>query len=103
MTGKGVCRIHGGATPPWRWCTVTRWDGEQGRIVEKRVRAVKSPVQCERERRAKLEHKIAKYRAKREAKWQALGLPRPSNTPLYDQFTERRAEIRPRLRPLYEA
>ena len=26
MTGKGVCRIHGGATPPWRWRTVTRWD-----------------------------------------------------------------------------
>jgi hypothetical protein len=37
MTGKGVCRIHGGATPPWRWRTVTRWDGEKGRVVEKRA------------------------------------------------------------------
>src|SRR6516162_4990613 len=57
MMGKGVCRIHGGATPPWRWRTVTRWDSEQGRVVEKRVRVVKSPEQRERERRAKLEHK----------------------------------------------
>jgi hypothetical protein len=103
MTGKDVCRIQGGATPPWRWRTVTRWDSEQGRVVEKRVRAVKTPEQRERERRANLENKIAKYRAKREAEWQALGLPRPSNTPLYDQYTERRAEIKPRLRPLYEA
>ena len=69
MTGKGVCRIHGGATPPWRWRTVTRWDSEQGRVVEKRVRVVKSPEQRERERRAKLEHKIAKYRANRESPW----------------------------------
>ena len=88
---------------PWRWRTVTRWDGERGRIVEKRVRVVRTPEQRERERRAKLEHKIAKYRANRESQWQALGRPRPSIAPLYDQFTERRAEIRPRLRPLYEA
>jgi len=73
MMGKGVCRIHGGATPPWRWRTVTRWDSEQGRVVEKRVRVVKSPEQRERERRANLEHKIAKYRANRESQWQALG------------------------------
>jgi hypothetical protein len=103
MAGKGVCRIHGGATPPWRWQTVTRWDGEQGRIVEKCVRAVKSSEERERDRRAKLGHKIANYQAKLEAKRQALGLPRPSNTPLYDQFTEHHAENRPRLRPLYEA
>jgi hypothetical protein len=38
------------------------WDSEQGRVVEKRVRAVRTPEQRERERRAKLEHKIAKYR-----------------------------------------
>ena len=29
MMGKGVCRIHGGATPPWRRRTVTRWDDER--------------------------------------------------------------------------
>jgi hypothetical protein len=91
------------ATPPWRWRTVTRWDAAQGRVVEKRVRAVRTPEQRERERRAKLEHKIAKYQAKREAQWQALSRPRSSITPLYDQFTERHAENRPRLRPLYEA
>jgi hypothetical protein len=66
MTGKGVCRIHGGAPPPWQWRTVTRWDGERGRVVEKRVRSVKSSEQRERERRAKLELKIAKYQAERE-------------------------------------
>jgi hypothetical protein len=103
MTGKSVCRIHGGATPRWRWRTVTRWDGAQGRVVEKRVRAVKSPEQRERERRAKLEHKIAKYQAKREGGRQALGRPRRSGAPLYDQFTEHHGETRPRLRPLYEA
>jgi hypothetical protein len=79
MTGS---RIHGGATPPWRWRTVTRWDSEQRRVVEKRVRVVKSPEQRERERRAKLDHKIAKYRANRESQWQALGRPRASITPL---------------------
>jgi hypothetical protein len=67
------------------------------------VRAVKTPEQRERERRANLENKIAKYWAKREAEWQALGRPRPSSTPLYDQFTESHAETRPRPRPLYEA
>jgi hypothetical protein len=103
MTGKGVCRIHGGATPPWRWRTVTRWDGERGQVVEKRVRAVGSPEQGERERRTKLENEIAKYRAKREARWQALGGPWPSSTPLYDQFTEHHAETKPQLRPLYKA
>jgi len=55
------------------------WDGEQSQVVEKRVRAVKSP---EQERRANLENKIAKYRANRESQWQALGRPRPSITPL---------------------
>jgi hypothetical protein len=95
--------MHGGATPRWRWRTVTRWDGERGRIIEKRVRAVRSPEERERERRAKLENKIAKYRAKREAEWQALRRPWPSITPLCDQFTEHGAETRPRLRPLYEA
>ena len=88
---------------PFGWRTVTRWDSEQGRVVEKRVRVVKSPQQRERERRAKPENKIAKYQAKREAQWQALGRPRPSITPLYDRFTEHHAETRPRLRPLYEA
>jgi hypothetical protein len=102
MAGKGVSRIDGGATPPWRWRTVTRWDGEQGQVVEKRVRAIRSPEERERERRAKLEHKMAKYQAKREAEWRAVGRPRPSSTPLYDQFTERHAQTRP-LRPLYEA
>jgi hypothetical protein len=61
MMGKGVCHIRAGATPPWRWRTVTLWDGERGRIVEKRVRVVRTPEHRERERRAKLEHKIAKY------------------------------------------
>jgi hypothetical protein len=103
MTRKGVCRIHGGATPPWRWRTVTRWDGAQGQVVEKRVRAVRTPEQREREQRAKLGHKIAKYQAKREAQWQALARPRPSTTPLYDEFTEHHAEDGPRPRPLYEA
>jgi hypothetical protein len=65
--------------------------------------AVRSPEQREQEQRAKLENKIVKYRTKREAGWQALGRPRPSSTPLYDQFTERHAENRSRLRPLYGA
>ena len=57
------------------WGPVTRWDSEQGRVVEKRGRVVKSPEQRERERRAKLEHKIAKYRANGESQRQALGRP----------------------------
>jgi len=53
MMGKDLCCIHGGAMLPWRWRTVTRGDGERGRIVEKRVRVIRTPEQ--RERRASRE------------------------------------------------
>jgi hypothetical protein len=72
-------------------------------ICEPDRHTVSNPLQCnhagtaggkdnvrrqrDRERRTKLENKIAKYQAKREAQRQALVRPLPWSTPVYDRFT----------------